>query len=130
MAQRAHHAAGGRDQQQDRDRAEPAGVVERVVDGALEPRAVGVLAERDVVEHRGDDAPADVLVVEEQPEAADEQHRQRHEAQHREERDLRGVAVAAVVDELHARPPEREQRAVRRGPRAFIRRIIPSSTIR
>ena len=39
-----------------RDRAEPAGVVERVVDRALEPRAVGLLAERDVVEHRRHDA--------------------------------------------------------------------------
>ena len=53
--------------------------------------------------------PADLLVLEEQAEAADQQHRERDERQHREERDLRRVAVPAVVDELDARAPEREQ---------------------
>ena len=91
------------------DRPEPARVVERVAHGALELLAVAVLRQRHVVEDHHHDPLADVRVVEEQAEAADEQHRERDEREHREERDLRRVAMPAVVDELQARVPQREQ---------------------
>ena len=76
--------------------------------------------ERHVLEHRLDDAAADLRVFEEQPEAADQQHRQRHERQDGEERDLRRVAMPAVVDELDARAPEREQDPVDDPPCAHL----------
>ena len=75
---------------------------------------------RDVVEHHLHDPVAELLIVEEEAEAADEQHRERNERKHREERDLRSVAVPSVVHELHARPSEREQASINDASRPHI----------
>ena len=109
VSQRAHHAAAGHDQQQDRERADAAGPAQRVADGRLEPRAVVAGRERDVLEHGPHDSAADVGVVEEQPERGDEQQRQRDERQHHEEPHLGGVAMDAVVDALEQRAPRRQR---------------------
>ena len=59
-----------------------------------------IAGQRDVVEDGVDDALADLGVVEDEPEGADEQEPERDEREQREVGDLRRVAVAAVVDEL------------------------------
>ena len=74
--------------------------LQRAIDARIDRPACGL---RDVIEDGRDHALAHLLVVEREPERADQQQREQDEREQGEERDLRRVAMAPVFDELQGR---------------------------